>query len=333
MDIRKVQMTGGSSYVITLPKAWIRSLKIEKNDPLGIQVQPDGTLLITPRTEVEKQQPVKIFNVDDVHDTKYLLRMLIGAYIMGYSNIVISSKKSIEPAIRDSVMGFIQTVIGPEIVEEDTKNIIIKDLLSPTEMPFDKTLKRMYMLVTNMHESAISALVNRDANLADDVERRDRDVDRLQWLIARQSNMVLEDITLAKKMEISPGNVSFFFSTSRILERVGDHAVIIANNAPPLIDKKIGEEVIRSVSAASKEALGILSRSREAWTRRDIESANSNIDSVKRLAKMCEKINDHAMEIRGEPAVALGYISESIRRTGEYAGDISELLINQLIGD
>ena len=84
-------------------------------------------------------------------------------------------------------MKFTQILIGPEVVEEDAKTITIKDLLSPTEMPFDKTLKRMYLLVKNMHESAIAALVEGDKALAEDVVTRDRDVDRLQWLIARQS--------------------------------------------------------------------------------------------------------------------------------------------------
>ena len=35
MDIRKVQVTGGSSYVITLPKEWANSMHIKKNDPLA----------------------------------------------------------------------------------------------------------------------------------------------------------------------------------------------------------------------------------------------------------------------------------------------------------
>ncbi|HNJ81641.1 MAG TPA: AbrB/MazE/SpoVT family DNA-binding domain-containing protein, partial [Methanoregulaceae archaeon] len=44
MEIRKVQITGGSSYVITLPKDWAEEQHIQKNDPLGLLAQPDGTL-------------------------------------------------------------------------------------------------------------------------------------------------------------------------------------------------------------------------------------------------------------------------------------------------
>jgi phosphate uptake regulator len=47
MQIRRVQFTGGSSYIMTLPKEWIDAQKIKKNDPIGIEEQVDGTLLIT----------------------------------------------------------------------------------------------------------------------------------------------------------------------------------------------------------------------------------------------------------------------------------------------
>lgn len=333
METRKVQMTGGSSYVITLPKEWITGLNIKKNDPLGVEVQADGTLIITPRTTAEQVEKTKVIQIDDISNPKFLFRQLIGTYIRGYKNINIISKNEIDPQMRNSVMKFTQILIGPEVVEEDAKSITIKDLLSPTEMPFDKTLKRMYLLVSNMHESAIAALVNGDKALAEDVITRDRDVDRLQWLIARQSSMVLEDIMLAKKMGVMQNSATHYFSTSRILERVGDHAVIIAGNVPTLIDKKLADKVIKDMVAASELSLNILANSMNAWKKRDIQSANQNIETVKELAGHCEKINDHAMNIRGEAAIALSYVSESIRRTGEYAGDLSELLINQFIGD
>ena len=47
MEIRRVQMTGGASFVVTLPKDWAEGQKIKKNDPVGLIVQPDGTLLGT----------------------------------------------------------------------------------------------------------------------------------------------------------------------------------------------------------------------------------------------------------------------------------------------
>jgi len=49
MEIRRIQQTGGSSFIITLPKEWIKLNKINKNDQLGLFSKSDGTLLITPK--------------------------------------------------------------------------------------------------------------------------------------------------------------------------------------------------------------------------------------------------------------------------------------------
>ena len=66
MDVRKVQVTGGSSFVITLPKEWANSINLKKNDPLGIVVQPDGSLIISPPDKLESDSSVKVFQVDDI---------------------------------------------------------------------------------------------------------------------------------------------------------------------------------------------------------------------------------------------------------------------------
>src|SRR4030042_5150531 len=91
MEIRRVQLTGGSSYIITLPKEWIKSLHIKKNDPLGIHIQSDGTLLLTPKITQEQLQKVKEFDVSHISKPTYLLQQLIGAYISGFTTIKITS--------------------------------------------------------------------------------------------------------------------------------------------------------------------------------------------------------------------------------------------------
>jgi len=73
--------------------------------------------------------------------------------------------------------------IGQEVAEETDTLIMIKDLLNPAEMPFDNTIKRMFVIVKNMHGDAITALETHNNALALDVINRDMDSDRLNWLI------------------------------------------------------------------------------------------------------------------------------------------------------
>ncbi|UCB59183.1 MAG: phosphate uptake regulator PhoU [Thermoplasmatales archaeon] len=158
MEIRKVQVTGGSSYVITLPKEWIRSTNIQKNDPIGLNIRSDGTLLITSKMVDKQSEKIKEFTVTEETDQIYLLRQLVGAYIAGYNSIKILSKSRIKINVRTGVRNFTQITIGQEVVEETDKSIIIKDLLKPAEMPFNSTIKRMQVIVQSMNKDAISIL-------------------------------------------------------------------------------------------------------------------------------------------------------------------------------
>ena len=329
MEIRKVQITGGSSYVITLPKEWIKSLNIKKNDSLGLLVQNDGTLLVTPDKIMEKKRKIKEYTVDSSTDKTFLFRLLVGAYVMGYSDIVIKSKETMPPQVREAIRMFTQIAIGPEIVDEEPNLFVVKDLLSPMEMPFEKTVKRMYSLVESMHKDAIKALKNDNKELAENVISRDFEVDRLYWLATHQYNVILTDIILSKKMGLSQEDASYYFLISRILERIGDHASILGENILKVIGK-LNQDMVKDIESASLLSLEILSKSLESHFKKDIKKANENIDAVDKLIEKCEKINNKALNL-GIDAVPVVYIVESIRRTGEYSGDISEHAINYLI--
>jgi phosphate uptake regulator len=122
----RVQFTGGSSYVMMLPKEWIDARKIRKNDPIGIEEQSDGTLLITKTIVQEPLQRKKEFSVDGITEPAYLFRLQIGAYISGITTIVITSKEKLPTFVRGVVRDFTQMTIGQEVVEENDSKIILK---------------------------------------------------------------------------------------------------------------------------------------------------------------------------------------------------------------
>jgi phosphate uptake regulator len=331
MELRKVQFTGGSSYVLTLPKEWIEAEKIKKNDSLGVEVQPDGALLITRYIDQEPAQRTKEFDLAAITEPAYLFRLLIGAYISGYTFIVIHSQQRLPPFVRVVVRDFTQMTIGQEVIEETDTEIMLKDLLNPAEMPFDNTIKRMFMIVKAMHEDAITAIRSQNQSLANDVSARDNDVDRLHWLIARQTNMILSNATLSRKMNVSPVMALHYFTISRIIERIGDHAERIVFIAQPIITKGIDPEILGKIAKVSDLSVELFNRSIVSFFNNDMKKANQNIGSLRVLKTLCEEINTIVLQQETPDAIALGYITESVKRAGEYAADISENVINYLV--
>ena len=333
METRKVQQTGGSSFIISLPKEWIRKHGVQKNDLLGILSQPDGNLLITSRIESREVLMQKKLDIDEIKDVNFLFRFLIGAYIMGYSEIIITSSKKMDSLLRETIINFTKIVIGPEVVDETNNQIVLKDLLNPKEMPFEKTMRRMYILAENMHKDVIKALKSNDKELSNEIIKRDNDVDRLHWLIGRQSNIVLKDIILAQRMGVTLEEAHFFHLISRLLERIADHAVNIANNVLRINASSIEKETMNNIENASEISMNLLVNSLDSWLQKDINRANENIELTNTLKDACEKITYNLNGLSIEQSIALSYIIESIRRTGEYSADISELIINYLVSN
>jgi phosphate uptake regulator len=324
-------MTGGASFVVTLPKDWAEGQKIKKNDPVGLIVQPDGTLLVTKKITEDPIQRVKEIDCSDIIEPAFLFRMLIGTYITGFNVIQITTKQRFPPFVRTVVRDFTQMTIGQEVVEETEKVIVIKDLLNPAEMPFDNTIKRMFVIVKIMHEDAIKALETHNRTLATDVINRDMDADRLNWLIARQTNMMMQNASLSRKMGLSPCLAMNYYQLSRIIERVGDHAVRIAEHSLPIIDVDFDKKFMNAIRKSSAMSLEIFDRSIVSFFNADMKEAHRNIESLTALENICGDINNMVLKQDSLVALNIAYISESIRRSGEYAGDISETVINLLV--
>jgi phosphate uptake regulator len=333
MEIRRVQITGGSSYIITLPKEWIKSSHIKKNDSLAIHIQSDGNLLITPKITHEQHQKIKEFDMSRISKPTYLNQLLIGAYIAGYTSIKITSPSRMSTAVRNVIRSFTQLAVGPEIIEETETTIILKDLHNLSEMPFDRTIKRMYIIVKGMHEDVMRILKTKDISLVDDVLSRDNDVDRLHWLVSRQYNILLQNTNLAEKMNVTIGIASTYFLISRIIERIGDHIVRIAQNTPTLITNSLDQKIIEKILTASTLSLDIFNNSVNSLFKKDIKASHETFESLIKLETLCEEINTLALQQKGIVAISIGYIIESIRRTGEYAEDISENVINYLVAE
>ncbi len=331
MDIRRVQMTGGSSFVVTLPKEWTTTMKVKKNDPVRVITQPDGTLLITAHVSDEQAQRTREFDVSTCTSASPLFRSLIGTYIAGCSAITIRSKTRLPPFVRMAVRDFTQMTIGQEVMEESDTTIRIKDLLSPSELSFENTLKRMFVIVRAMHRDAATAVGTGARELAREVIDEDRDVDRLHWLIARQTNMIMKNASLSKKMGVTLITASNYSVVARILERIGDHAVRIARNALVLADHPIEQEITDPLGIASEHSLGILERAVASLFSRDMRLANQTIEESRQADAHNRDLHTLTLAQPAETAIAIGSIAESIRQLGEDAGGIAESVINDVV--
>ena len=104
----------------------------------------------------------------------------------------------------------------------------------------------------------------------------------------------------------------------------------IAEHSLPIIDVDFDKRFLTRSRKASALSLGIFDRSIITFFNADMKEAHRNIESIS-VRKVCGDINNLVLKQDTLVALHVGYISESIRRAGEYAGDISETVINLLV--
>ena len=60
MEIRKIQITGGNSYVVSLPKSWVNDAGLKAKDAVLVLPQADMSLLVVPKNDLRKETKSEI---------------------------------------------------------------------------------------------------------------------------------------------------------------------------------------------------------------------------------------------------------------------------------
>src|SRR5437870_13515342 len=232
MEGRKLQLTGGSTYVVSLPKHWVVDSGLKAGDTVFLETEPEGSVMIRPRPMERAHPRRRIFEEKGEERRDHLLRKLIGAYIGGFNYIEIRFRPEMGPFVRRVARDFSRMVIGPEVIEETRNTVVIQDLSDTAELSAEKCLRRMHLTVRAMHEDAIAALRTRDEALARDVAQRDQDVDRLYWMVAKQYNIAHTGGGGMAPDVASKIALHNYRLIAKLFERIGDHAERIARTYP-----------------------------------------------------------------------------------------------------
>ncbi|MGB0791159.1 MAG: AbrB/MazE/SpoVT family DNA-binding domain-containing protein, partial [Candidatus Thalassarchaeaceae archaeon] len=131
-ETRKLQQTGGSSFIVSLPKPWVVQNGLGPKDQVKIEWRPNGSLrIIAEEASVRRRSEIEI-DLDNTNDS-FLLEYLIGAYLSGAQLIRLRTKTHVDKDVRKILRRFIQTTRGVEIISESEKTIELITMLNPQD--------------------------------------------------------------------------------------------------------------------------------------------------------------------------------------------------------
>src|SRR6476469_4917691 len=85
-DIRKIQFTGRSTYILSLPKKWIEEMNLKAGDHVSISRGSNNSLCITPEQEKRLQDSTNEVSTQVLIDEgpNTLKRKIVSMYLSGY---------------------------------------------------------------------------------------------------------------------------------------------------------------------------------------------------------------------------------------------------------
>jgi phosphate uptake regulator len=189
----------------------------------------------------------------------------------------------------------------------------------------------MHQMVRAMQTDAMAAFRAGDASIARDVIERDWEVDRLHWFLEKQVTSALRDARILVSLDLTLPECSTYLLASRVLERIADHAVRIAETVTILGKERTPERIIGELDRMAAAAALALVDALDSLDTRDIEKANAVIDAAKRITRERDHVLHELTSKRGRLAVGIAYVLESLERSAFYASDLAEIAINRAV--
>jgi len=334
-ETRKLQITGGSTYVISLPKRWVIQNGLEKGSQLLIRQEENGSLAILPpelgKTERTEEALIKVSPKDN---SEALIRKTVSVYLLGYNIIHIRAKdqKEILSTQRNAIKTFARNMlVGTEIVIDTSKDLTLQVLLSYPELSVPSALRRMSIITASMHKDAITALKNIDYQLAKDVRATDYEVNRFHLYIIRQLKMAIQNPRIITEIGLKkPKDCLGYRLITKMVERTADHATNIAKKVI-LLKKQLDEEFLQTIQEMNEVAISSFETAIESLFRRDYDLAESVIARANKIVSLEKKALLSSKETDIEEAANTRLVIESVRRIAEYSMDIAEVVLNMTV--
>jgi len=334
-ETRKLQVTGGSTYVISLPKRWVTQSGLEKGSPLLLRQEENGSLAILP-PELGKPEKTEeaLIKVSPEDSSEALIRKTVAVYLLGYSIIHIRAKdqKEILSTQRNAIKTFARNMlVGTEIVIDTSTDLKLQVLLSYPELSVPSALRRMSIITSSMHKDAITALRNIDYQLAKDVRATDYEVNRFHLYIIRQLKMAIQNPRIITEIGLKkPKDCLGYRLITKMVERTADHATNIAKKVI-LLKKRLDDEFLQAIQEMNKVAISSFETAIESLFRRDFDLAESVIAKANKIVSLEKKALLSSKETDVEEVANIRLVIESVRRIAEYSMDIAEVVLNMTV--
>ncbi len=286
MESRKLQLIGGSSYMVSLPKDWIRMNELDQGDEILLDVGKD-IIKIIPKKYTEKHRIVKAV-VENVpkYDENFLRRFIIALYIQGLDEIVLQDK-FLSPKIVGRISRIVHDIIGMEVIDASNGKVVLRSLTT-VEFDVEGVLRRMSQIISGILETIIDCIRINDRDGLKEITKLEEDTDRLYLLAVRLENRIIRDIMSPSKWS-EMRHILGMRIVAKSLEEIADSLVDFSEN---LHSNENYDSIANSFIETLTSVRDTFDKVISAYISSDLERANEAIEMSDDLEnELLSKIN------------------------------------------
>lgn len=336
LGARRLQRMGSVTVGVVLPPAWVGERGLAVGSAVELRALPDGALLLRAPETAPARDTITIPVLPGA-SPEHLFRQLIAAYLAGASEFVLVEPNGITSETRSIARTFGRRTVQPEIVSDEGEILILRDVTAGPDLALPLLLRRMFQLVYEMQRSAGEFLNASAMAPSGALAIRDDEVDRQAWLVERTLVLRLDPERLVEQAPSGGRDPVSPLLLARSLERVGDHAVVLGDNAARLSECPVPDSVRSALQAYHLQALEYLRCAFEVAEFPDVERANDLIDLGEALLSAHITLTESFLVRGADPdltplaSACLGLVLQSIDRTAAYAQDIAQVGLDRAI--
>jgi phosphate uptake regulator len=326
METRKVQLTGGSTYTISLPKQWADEHSIEAGNQLSLHSNGDGLLVVRPALSQRDETTTTRVTVDNYTEDN-LRRTVQALYAVGLDEFTLTASEEFSTAQRRVVTSAAANLVGLEALEETETYIVFRNLLNTDTNSVRQSVLQLEYVTIWMHRNAVMAVADADSERAERVIERDDEADRLFGLVNRHFQRALASLQEVEQLGFDRPTVFDYYTTARQLERVADHAEKIARlslrmDNPSAVDAM--DELVSLANGSREIAVDAASVLLGSGT---VEQAYTALEARDELLEAVDSLDRTFHDSPAADTYLLALVLDSVRRTAEYGGNIAEAMI------
>lgn len=330
METRKVQLSGGTTYTVSLPKSWAQEHGIDAGSELSVQPEGDGSLRI--ETTRDQSLPDRTATVDATHLSDDAVRRQIHAlHAVGADTVTVRDQTGHSTDRRILVDEAVSGLSGFERLGADETSIRLTSLIDADHLDVRKSALRLRLVALGTHRDAVSAVLDGDETLARQVLTGGDEARKLSATITRQFRRALTDLGAVTKLGYSRQRLFEFQEVSRQFERVTGHAEEIARltldtnlSVEPALETRLSALASRSRQLAEDATDVILADA-------GFEAAHSALDAETQLR---DDIRTLESELYGyedaERARQIGLLLDALTETAEAGARLARTAVEKV---